>query len=313
MTGKQASFAVVGAQNESVAEDLIGRLSAPVKVPRPHDFGVDFFCQLYLPDQARSVSISDVFALQVKGATEALRFGGIRDGDWRHYEVAWLRTLAAPLFLSRVDSQCPAIDLYCLGAIWRVLWQSATPFEITCSTEPPTSGIYQRHDVHPEVVEGAPGDSRRWTVPLGPPFLRLTHSDLANPTWRAQARNLLAFFIAVERANLLRFHQRVALHKAPEQWATNLFSDRMILSEAMFWSPNPGENLAELAEALAPVAANLGVHLQWQDDSDAYRLIPVLEWLKARGTLDGMGKGLLDGLRVTQARGQTPGAVRTSR
>lgn len=303
MTGKQASFAVGGAQNESVAEDLIGRLSAPVKVPRPHDFGVDFFCQLYTPDEARSVSISDVFTLQVKGATEALHFGGVRNGEWRDYEVAWLRTLAAPLFLARVDAVQPAVDLYCLGPIWRVLWQSPAPFEITCITEPSTSNIYQRRDVEFEMLEGVHGDSRLWTVPLGPPFMRLTHTVLADRAWRGQARNLLAFVIRVERANLLRFHQRVALHKALEQWATNLFTERMILSEAMFWSAMPGDNLAALAEALAPVAANLGVHLQWQDDRDAYRLIPVLEWLQARGALDGMGKGLLDGLKATQTKG----------
>ena len=54
---------------------------------------------------------------------------------------------------------------------------------------------------------------------------------------------------------------------------------------------------------------NLGVHLQWQNDQAAYKLIPVLEWLDGEGRLDPIGKGLLDGLRGTQARGVGPAGV----
>jgi hypothetical protein len=306
MTGKQANFAVAGAQNEAVAQDLIGRLSAPVRVPREHDFGVDFFCQLYTPDGTKSVAITDVFTLQAKGSSELLRFGGVRNGEWRDYELAWLRTLAVPLFLARVDAAQPTLDLYCLGQIWRVLWQTAAPFEINCVTDPPTTDIHQSTDVRYESSEESYGDRRRWTVPLGPPFLRLTHANLADNTWRSQARNRLELLIRIERANLLRFHQRVALHKSLERWSTNSFSDQVVLSKAMFWSPVPGDNLRELAEALLPVVVNLGAHLQWQNDRDAYRLIEILEWLNARGALDSMGRGLLDGLRATQAKGLGP-------
>jgi len=313
MPGKQASFAVAGAQNEVVAEDLIGRLAAPVRVPRQHDFGVDFYCQLYMPNETRSVSVTEVFTLQVKGQSEGLQFGGAQNGEWRDYEVAWLRTLATPHFLARVDAAEPAVELYCLGQIWRVLWQTPAPYEITCTTEAATSQMYQRLDVHYETLEETLGDMRRWNAPIGPPFLRLTHADLSNPTRREQARRLLAFLIRVERANLLRFQQRVAVHKGLETWSTNLSSQYILLSEAMFWSSVPGDNLRELGEALTPGVVNLGAHLQWQNDKDAYRLIPILRWLETRGVLDPMGKGLLEGLMTAEARGEGPAAILNNR
>jgi hypothetical protein len=51
---------------------------------------------------------------------------------------------------------------------------------------------------------------------------------------------------------------------------------------------------------------SLGTHLQWQNDREAYELLPVLEWLDGRGHLDPMGKGLLEGLRRTKERGVGP-------
>ena len=187
MTGIQPAFAVVGAQNEAHVQSLIGHLSAPVKVPREHDFGIDFFCQLYGDTVQKRVSVADVFSLQAKGMTEQLRFGGVRDEKWRDYEVAWLRTLAAPFFLARISAE-PRLDLYALAPVWRVLWQTASPFEIVCTTEPPSDALYQHVDPTSTASGHAFGDGLSWAVPLGPPFLSLTHAALADREWCDQAR-----------------------------------------------------------------------------------------------------------------------------
>ena len=290
MPGKQPAFAVLGVQNETDAQSLVGRLSAPVKVPREHDFGIDFFCQLYTPMGTKSVSVDDVFTLQVKGMREVLRFGGIRDGQWRDYEISWLRTIASPLFLARVQGTQPTLDLYSLAPIWRVLWQAASPFEILCATDPPSDTVYQRKEIEWLDSGEQSGDGRAWSVPVGPPFLRLTHAALADDAWRSNAANLLRRHIQIERQNLLMFHLRVAIHECLEVWTTNSFVDPVVLSKA----------------ALGPVAVNLGAHLQWQNDRDAYRLIDVLEWLDQRGALDPLGRGLLEGLRATRNLGLGP-------
>jgi len=79
--------------------------------------------------------------------------------------------------------------------------------------------------------------------------------------------------------------------------------------EAQFWASQPGANIARLCGTAGPILTNLGVHLQWQDDWAAYRLVPILEWIDTQGHLDSIGKGLLEGLRGTQARGVGPRGV----
>jgi hypothetical protein len=74
----------------------------------------------------------------------------------------------------------------------------------------------------------------------------------------------------------------------------------------MFWSARSGDNLNELAMALEPVAVNLAVHLQWQNDPSAYHFIEILEWLDQKRGLDALGRGLLEGLKATHELGLGP-------
>jgi hypothetical protein len=304
MSGKQAEFVALGAQNEADAHSLIGRLCAPVKVPREHDFGVDFFCQLYTRAGTKSVTVDDIFTLQVKGMTESLHFGGVRDGRWHDYEIVWLKTLSTPFFLARVEASGPTLDVYSVAPLWRVLWQSGAPFEITCTTEPASQVEHQRTAITWTDSAGPHGDQRSWLVPLGVPFLRLTHADLADRALKEQATARLREHIQLERRNLLLFRLRVAVHECVEKWTTNVGPSA--LSRAMFWGTSSGENLDELATALEPVALNLGVHLQWQNDKAAYQFIDVLEWLHQKKGLDPLGRGLLEGRKNTRAKGLGP-------
>lgn len=73
-----------------------------------------------------------------------------------------------------------------------------------------------------------------------------------------------------------------------------------------FWDSRPGANITRLCRTAAPILVNLGAHLQWQNDLAAYNHVPALEWLDSKGYLDDMGRGLLDGLRGTQAKGIGP-------
>jgi len=304
MPGKQARFVALDAQNEADAQSLIGRLAAPVKIPREHDFGIDFFCQLYAEAGATSVTVDEVFTLQVKGLHETLRFGGIRDGSWRDYEIAWLKTLATPLFLARLQPTGPTLDIYSLAPLWRVLWQTPTPFEVACNTEDPSETEYKRSEPSWSPSAEPHGDGRVWTVPLGPPFVRLMHCDLETTESRATATSLLRQHVQLERRNLLLFKLRVAVHDCMEAWRTN--APWTGLHRAMFWSAKVGDNLDELAMALEPVAVNLAVHLQWQNDSAAYHFVEILQWLDQKRGLDPLGRGLLEGLQATQAAGLGP-------
>jgi hypothetical protein len=67
-------------------------------------------------------------------------------------------------------------------------------------------------------------------------------------------------------------------------------------------------NIDNLARALTPTVLMLGVHLQWQDNRDAYRLIPILQWLQAANYGNDLTKGLLEGLTRTEREGVGPAA-----
>lgn len=300
MTGRQAKVAVRGGQNENAAAHLINKLAGPIKVPREQDFGIDFFCQLYAHGGARSVYSDELFALQVKGGPDPLRYGGVRDGEWRPYEIAWLKSVMVPFFLARVHENPTALELYSMGPVWRVLLKSESPFEIRCVTEPTSSAVMERKEATAQQSQQAHGDGVIWSVPLGPPLLNLTDAYLADPSFVANARYVLKQQIAIERRNLLYFFQGVAIHECLAGWATNDFVNQAQYHHFMSWDQTPGKNISALAAVVAPAVVNLGAHLQWQNDWDAYRRIDVLEWLQSKGALDGFGDGLLKGLQATR-------------
>ena len=71
-------------------------------------------------------------------------------------------------------------------------------------------------------------------------------------------------------------------------------------------SPTPGALLEPLAQALAPALLALGASMQHQGNSNAFRLIPILEWLQENryGTL--LTDGLLEKLTRSRDEGVSP-------
>src|SRR6185369_8857211 len=98
-------------------------------------------------------------------------------GDWREYEFIWLRSLATPLYLAKVNSDRTAVELFSLWPLWLIFWtQPLPPFEVVFETRRASNRPREWRDpTSEEVEEGAGhGDGKRWTIDLGPPFLRLT-------------------------------------------------------------------------------------------------------------------------------------------
>lgn len=283
-----------------MAAHLIGKLAAPVRVPREHDFGIDFFCQLYSTGGAKSVGSDELFAVQVKGGSEALHYGGLRDEQWRNYEITWLRYQSVPLFLARVRENPSTLELYSLGPVWRVLWQSAEPFKIECVSVPESATALELAEVEPEKENCVHGDGTCWSVPLGPPILCLTDALLGYQSFIENAKYVLRRQIGIERRNLVNFLLGVAIHERLAGWATNDFVSQATYNRAMYWDMTPGKNIGALAAVVAPAVVSLGTHLQWQNDRDAYRLIDILDWLQTKGALDGIGEKLLKELRTNR-------------
>ncbi len=309
MSGRRHVMDSTGSTYESCANFLIGRIASLVHVPREQDFGIDFYCQPRIPAGASTETVAELSSLQVKGGDAKLTYGGLNDhGGWREYEFTWLRSLATPLHLARVDVSLSAVELFSIWPLWLIFWrQVVSPFEVIFETQSAEIRDHEwREPQASPLTEGAgQGDGMRWTIDMGPPFLRLTKADLDDAGFRQQAISIFRTRTYYDRLMLMRYQQFIPYLTGITRWNTNSPQ----ISEArtwQFWDSRPGANIPRLCQTASPILVNLGAHLQWQNDHAAYKLIPVLEWLDANGQLDPMGRGLLEGLRRTHARGMGP-------
>jgi len=104
-----------GSSYEDCVQLLLGRIASLVRVPREKDFGIDFYCQPRVADGAQTEMVTELAAVQVKGGAESLAYGGLdRRGQWREYEFTWLRSLATPIYLAKVDRAYSAVELFSL-------------------------------------------------------------------------------------------------------------------------------------------------------------------------------------------------------
>lgn len=307
MSGRRNVMDSRGGTYEDCAKLLIGQIANLIAVPRDKDFGVDFYCEPRVSAGPGAEAVWGLCSLQVKGGSSDLTYGGLNDrSQWKDYEFGWLKSQATPLYLVKVLQDCEGVEMYSLWPIWLVFWQqSGLPFELVFITETPGKSAWKDPVATPHPKGTGHGDGNRWTIYLGPPFLLLTSENLKNATFRQQATTILRTRIVYDRANLMRYHQFIPALTGITGWSTNTI-ELPEVREWHFWSSTPGENIRRLCLTAGPLLVNLGIHLQWQNDRAAYRLIPVLEWIDQYNYLDEIGRGLLRNLRATEAAGIGP-------
>jgi len=208
---------------------------------------------------------------------------------WKVYEIEWLRSLAVPLYLARVNSDCSRVDFYSLWPVWPVLGGGPWPFRIVCEFNDPSSSPFVLEGATRE-SDGSHGDRITSTVHLG--LLSVTQKDLSDPSFKEHAAALMGIWVGYDRLTVIRLLLRVAYFQGIRQWSTNDFdlSRKLILKGWMAYSSIPGQNIDDICKTFEPVITNLGWHLQHQDDLAAYNLIPALEWLQSSGRLVGFGR-----------------------
>lgn len=307
MPGRQPVVTSRGASYEGAASATLSRIASVVPVPREQDFGVDFYCLPRVSLASQTETVAELCAIQVKGGEADLSYGGMARGEWRQFEIEWLKSLAVPLYLARIPQDFSAVELYSLWPVWVVIQQSPVPFEIRIATR--SKGRKRRKWQAPTSVpseEGrGKGDGKLWRVDVGPPFLRLTQRLVSNSTFASSAASILRAWIGFDRLTVIRHMLGVGYCEGIGAWATN--GNEVKLYQSMSWNFAPGANIETLIRSSLPAVANLGVHLQWQNNPAAYSLVPFLEWVDSLGLLNPMIKGLLTGLKDTQAQGRGPG------
>jgi hypothetical protein len=278
-------------------------------VPRPDDYGIDAYCHILRPVDAISKTVGGAFGVQVRGPGCHLEFGGMNDKgtQWKSYEIEWLRSLAVPLYLARLNPDCTRVDFYSLWPVWLVLGGSQAPFRIVCEFDDPSDSPFTLPEARNE-LDGSYGDRTTAFTSLGPPFLSLTQEQLSDPTFNSHAAILMRLWVELDRMTVIRLLIRVANYVGMYEWFTNDFDFAKPRKAKgwMAWSPIAGQNIDDIAKVFEPTITNLGQHLQQQDDVAAYTLVPALEWLHNTGRLLDFGQALLKSLRSTQAQGKSP-------
>jgi len=298
MTGRQLNIQSLGAGYESFVATVVGRIAAMVDVRREHDYGVDFYVLPRVPLSTTTETAIELCALQVKGgAQDELSFGGVgKDGAWKAHELNWLRTLNVPLYAASVDKNYSEVSLYTLNPALGVFWRSGQPFEIRCrfsAPSPEQDHTFVAPEPSADPLGAGKGDGNRWTVELGPPFLHLRLQDLEASSFREMARDILLAWIQTDRVSLSYLHMGVPRQHILMGYRTNRVPN--VVQHLMFWNPTPGASSTGIEQAVGAIATVLIQHLLGQKDGPSLSAwLPALEWLNARGTLDGFGIAALN-------------------
>ena len=308
MPGQRHRMDSQGESYEAFAKSVLGRIASLTRVETKQDFGADVYCQPRVPSGAHSEAVTELCLIQIKAVLRRSNMVGSTAGETgRATSSSRIRSLWAPLYLATVDVDYRRVDIFSAWPIWWVMWQCGAPFKVVCSWREMVDAPHQfvapsRGAEHALATES--GDGRTWSVDLGPPILRLSHESLNDSVFVAKAVGVLRAWIQVDRQTVARFHANIPFVHAHHSWQTNELpvAGQILLA----WDPTPGRNIEGLGKALVPSLVGLGVHLQWQDNRDAYRLIPILEWIEARGFGDAFTKGLLEGLVATERAGTGP-------
>jgi hypothetical protein len=110
MSGQRHKIDSAGDQYQDFAKVVFGPIAALVEVPRQRDYGIDFFCQLLKPTGPATQTATELFAIQVKGGQERLRYEGVKKGKWKEYQFTWLKSLATPFYLAHVDEDSALLN-----------------------------------------------------------------------------------------------------------------------------------------------------------------------------------------------------------
>lgn len=307
MAGRRLDVDSIGESYEVFAQSLLGRIATLTRIGMKEDFGTDTYCQPRISITARTEAVTELCLLQVKGGNSPLTYGGIDNKqEWKGYEFEWLKNLWAPLYVAKVDYNYQKVDLYSLWPVWWVMWQCGSPFKVTFSFGDASES--QHTFSHPSKDAAADavgmGDGHIWAVDLGPPFLRLTHEQLNNESFRNQAVEIFRFWIQVDRRIIANYHTNVPMVEAVHSWVTNHLPH--VRQELLAMDGTPGKNIEVLAKALATPLTALGAHLQHQGNREAFRLIPILEWLESNCYGNLITPQLLEKLSLAQKEGVSP-------
>lgn len=273
-----------GNRNEYLAHYILSALGVAVKVHHEEDIGVDFICTL-AKKEARRLTFSSSFLVQIKSMSRDndLTYGGPHEKtqQWQKEQINWLFGQDLPFLIGLVDKTKLVLSLYITSNMWSVFYGNERIGQVVLQPNIPPN----TEDIIPVpsnmVMTDWPigiGDGKKYEIPLGPPIAKISIDETEDRDKVENFRAVLAYFLILEQQNII--YRKLNIHHAkfPRRITTN---QKLITNFGVYTAANdePGANITQQLETLAPIILVLAYNFKSQKDSRLNKLKEVVELL----------------------------------
>jgi len=178
MAGRRPKDFRGGDLSEELGLLLLKGVAAVATVPRSEDVGIDAVATLLRLTEDNFLIAEDSFYVQFKSASQ-------RKVKFEEHEVRWLESLKLPYFIGSISKAHSAIDLYATHHLSQAMLERKYK-QISLLLDDGT-------ETH---------DAEKRSIHIGPPLLRWTTHDLAEPTFAALAYSVLKPYLVIEQRNI---------------------------------------------------------------------------------------------------------------
>ena len=200
MPGSIAENFHEGTRSELYAGLVLSTIGTASPVPHQEDTGVDYYCTLTEREGQRGL-VTDLFTVQVKSNLEPWVFSTPES-------VRWLVAHPLPLFLCVVNRAEGSVAIYHTSPRF-YLWAM-----------PPLPDCVNLQPTQDEI-----GQCTQWeggtTFSLSAPILTLSVRDVEQQSFRDMAKEVLKFWISVDKANLARMVDGIHSFQMPHEYRIN--------------------------------------------------------------------------------------------
>ncbi|MCF7496398.1 hypothetical protein L3V35_15235 [Vibrio sp. L5-1] len=190
-TGSIAPNFHEGARSEYLAQYVLTSFGTATLVPRPEDYGVDFFCSLGHRIGQR-LHIENYFSIQVKSNTKDVVYDGRKS-------VEWLTSLNSPLLFCCVDKSKSEVKIY--AALGICMLSAKNSLEFVRLIFEPIPYKYNEVQGSPKPIAEHKNNLHA-DVYLGDPILEFNIDKLSDKEFLSKAKSILKKWIEIDQGNL---------------------------------------------------------------------------------------------------------------
>jgi hypothetical protein len=197
----------LGDRSELLVEQLLAALAFTTPVPRPEDFGIDFFCSL-IHREGQFLKAGPFFAVQAKSSTDPIVYA-------EPHELEWIKNQENPLFICVADRKALSMDVY---STWNLVcgvlnnWRG----QRQASRIALLPGAH--HNVWPWINDK---DDRSQEICLGKPIARVTAAEMFDDERMDLIAGVIREWVSLDRTNIVNRYANMDWVLAPLAYETN--------------------------------------------------------------------------------------------